>query len=164
MAEPPGQKTFSSAAQASRALFLAAQAGDETALLEIFGADGKEIISSGDPMEDKNQPDQFVRKYREMNRLVEGPDGTVRLYIVAENWPLPIPIVNRNPVWYFDTGAGKEEILLRRIGRKNRGFPSAARTSRCAKGYYAEPRDGEVKQYAQKFGSDGGNTMVCIGR
>ena len=89
LAEPPGQRTFSSPAQASRALFLAAQAGDERALLEIFGPDGKEIISSGDPVEDKNSRDQFVRKYQEMNRLVEEPDGTVRLYIGAENWPLP---------------------------------------------------------------------------
>ena len=68
-AEPPGQRKFSSAAEASRALFRAAQAGDETALLEIFGPDGKEIISSGDPVEDKDSRDQFVRKYREMNRL-----------------------------------------------------------------------------------------------
>ena len=101
LAEPSGHKTFSSAAQASRALFLAAQAGDETALLEIFGPDGKEIISSGDPAEDKNSRDQFVAKYRQMNRLVEGPNGTVRLYIGAENWPLPIPLVNRNDAWYF---------------------------------------------------------------
>ena len=62
LAQPPGQRTFSSPAQASRALFLAAQAGDERALLEIFGPDGKEIISSGDPVEDKNSRDQFVRR------------------------------------------------------------------------------------------------------
>jgi Protein of unknown function (DUF2950) len=77
LAEPPGQRTFSSPAQASRALFLAAQAGDERALLQIFGPDGKEIVSSGDPVEDKNSRDQFVRKYQEMKRLVEEPDGTV---------------------------------------------------------------------------------------
>jgi hypothetical protein len=77
LAEPPGQRTFSSPAQASRALFLAAQAGDERALLQIFGPDGKEIISSGDPVEDKNSREQFVRKYQEMKRLVEEPDGTV---------------------------------------------------------------------------------------
>ena len=157
MAEPSGHKTFSSAAQASRALFLAAQAGDETALLEIFGADGKEIVSSGDPVEDKNSRDQFVRKYQEMNRLVEEPDGTVRLYIGAENWPLPIPLVNHNDAWYFDTGAGKEEILLRRIGRNE---TAAIRVLQelvdAQKEYYAEPRDGEVKQYAQKLGSDDG--------
>jgi Protein of unknown function (DUF2950) len=72
-----GREHFSSPAQASRALFLAAQAGDERALLQIFGPDGKEIVSSGDPVEDKNSRDQFVRKYQEMKRLVEEPDGTV---------------------------------------------------------------------------------------
>jgi hypothetical protein len=127
------------------------------ALLKIFGPDGKEIISSGDPVKDKNSRDQFVRKYQEMNRLVEEPDGTVRLYIGAENWPLPIPLVNRNDAWYFDTGAGKEEILLRRIGRNE---IAAMRISQelvdAQKEYYDESLDGEVKQYAQKFVSDEG--------
>jgi len=156
-AEPPGQRTFSSAVEASRALFRAAQAGDPTALLKIFGPDGKEIVSSGDPMEDKNSRDQFVRKYQEMNRLVEEPDGTVRLYIGAENWPLPIPLVNRNDAWYFDTGAGKEEILLRRIGRNEiAAMRICQELVDAQKEYYAESLDGEVKQYAKKFVSDEG--------
>jgi hypothetical protein len=152
LAEPPGQRTFSSPAQASRALFLAAQAGDERALLEIFGPDGKEIISSGDPVEDKNSRDQFVRKYQEMKRLVEEPDGTVRLYIGAENWPLPIPLVNHNDAWSFDTGAGKEEILFRRIGRNEiAALRICQELVDAQKEYYAESPDGEVKQYAKKF-------------
>ena len=156
-AEPPGQRTFSSAAQASKALFLAAQAGDERALLEIFGPDGKEIISSGDPVEDKNSRDQFVRKYQEMKRLVEEPDGTVRLYIGAENWPLPIPLMNHNDAWYFDTGAGKDEILFRRIGRNEiAALRICQELVDAQKEYYAESLDGEVKQYAKKFVSDEG--------
>ena len=157
LAEPSGQRTFSSAAEASRALFRAAQAGDEGALLRIFGRDGKEIVSSGDPVEDKNSRDQFARKYQEMNRLVEEPDGTMRLYIGAENWPLPIPLVHHNGAWYFDTGAGKEEILFRRIGRNE---IAAIRVLQelvdAQKEYYAAPHDGEVKQYAKKFVSDEG--------
>src|SRR5262245_17990226 len=69
LAEPPGQRTFSSAAEASRALFRAAQAGDEGALLKIFAPDGKEITSSGDAVEDTNSRDQFVKKYQDMHRL-----------------------------------------------------------------------------------------------
>src|SRR5437867_5207684 len=69
LAEPPTRRTFASPAQASTALFLAAQAGDATALLKIFGPDGKEIVSSGDPVEDKNSREQFVRKYREKSRM-----------------------------------------------------------------------------------------------
>ena len=156
-AEPPAQRTFSSPAEASRELFRAAQAGDEGALLKIFGPDGKEIISSGDAVEDKNNRDQFVRKYQEMNRLVREPDGTVRLYIGAENWPLPIPLVNRNDTWYFDTAAGKEEILLRRIGRNEIAAMRICQELVNAQGeYFAESPDGEVKQYAQKFVSDEG--------
>jgi len=107
LAEPPGQKTFSSPDEASRALIRAVQAGDEKDLLEIFGPEGKEIISSGDKVEDKKSRDAFAEKYQRMNRLVEEPDGTVRLYVGAENWPMPIPLVNRKDAWYFDTSAGK---------------------------------------------------------
>jgi Protein of unknown function (DUF2950) len=157
LGEPPEQRTFSSAGGASRALFLAAQSGDERALLKIFGSDGKEIVSSGDPVEDKNGRDQFVRKYQEMNRLVEEPDGTVRLYIGAENWPLPIPLVNHNGAWYFDTAAGKDEILLRRIGRNEMAAIRICQELVDAqKEYYAAPHDGKSKQYAEKFVSDEG--------
>jgi Protein of unknown function (DUF2950) len=157
LAASAGQITFSSAAEASRALFDAAQAGDEGALLKIFGPDGKEIISSGDPLEDKNDRDQFVRKYQEMNRLVKEPDGTVRLYIGAENWPLPISLVNRNDAWYFDTADGKDEILLRRIGRNEiAAMRICEELVDAQKEYYAAPHDGEVRQYANKFVSDEG--------
>ena len=117
LAQPAGQKTFSSPDEASKALFLAVRSGNEKDLLEIFGADGKEIISSGDPAEDQKSRATFAEKYQRMNRLVAEPDGTVRLYVGAENWPMPIPLVNQKITWYFDTSAGKEEILFRRIGR-----------------------------------------------
>ena len=110
-AQPAGQKTFSSPDEASRALIRAVQVGNEEGLLEIFGPDGKEIISSGDKVEDQKGRDAFAQKYQRMNRLVEEPDGTVRLYVGAENWPMPIPLVNRKDAWYFDTSAGKEEIV-----------------------------------------------------
>ena len=96
-----------------------------------------------------------MRKYQEMNRLVQEPDGTVNLYIGAENWPMPIPLVNRDGAWYFNTGAGKEEILFRRIGRNE---IAASRVLQelvdAQKEYYSEPRDNAVKRYAQKFVSD----------
>jgi hypothetical protein len=156
-AEPPAQRTFSSPAQASRALFLAAQKGDATAFLKIFGPDGKEIISSGDAVEDENRRNQLVQKYREMYRLVEESDGTVRLYVGAENWPMPVPLVNKGDAWYFDTAAGKQEIRFRQIGRNE---VAAIRVLQelvdAQKEYYAEPQDGEARQYAQKLGSDEG--------
>ena len=156
-AQPAGQKTFSSPDEASRALIRAVQAGDEKDLLEIFGPEGKEIISSGDKVEDKKSRDAFAEKYQRMNRLVEEPDGTVRLYVGAENWPMPIPLVNRKDAWYFDTSAGKEEILFRRIGRNEIATIGVLRELVAAqKEYYSKTLDDSVKQYAQKFISDQG--------
>jgi DUF2950 family protein len=157
LAQPAGQKTFSSPDEASRALIRAVQAGDEKDLLEIFGPDGKEIISSGDKVEDKKSRDAFAEKYQRMNRLVEEPDGTVRLYVGAENWPMPIPLVNRKDAWYFDTSAGKEEILFRRIGRNEIATIGVLRELVAAqKEYYSKTHEDSVKQYAQKFISDQG--------
>ena len=157
LAEPAAQKTFSSPDEASRALIRAVQAGNEEDLLEIFGPDGKEIISSGDKVEDKKSRDAFAEKYQRMNRLVEELDGTVRLYVGAENWPMPIPLVNRKDAWYFDTSAGKEEILFRRIGRNEIATIGVLRELVAAqKEYYSKTHEDSVKQYAQKFISDQG--------
>src|SRR5208283_4857422 len=117
MAQQPGQKTFSSPEDASNALVTAAQSNDEKAMLAILGPDGKQIVSSGDETEDAQSRANFVQKYQEMHRLVNEPDGTMVLYIGAENWPTPIPLVNQGTSWYFDTAEGKKEILYRRIGR-----------------------------------------------
>jgi Protein of unknown function (DUF2950) len=156
-AEPAGQKTFSSPEEASKALFRAVQAGNDRDLLEIFGADGKEILFSGDKVEDRKSREMFAEKYQRMNRLVKEPDGTVRLYVGAENWPMPIPLVDRKDAWYFDTNAGKDEILFRRIGRNEMAAIRVLRELVAAqKEYYSKTHDDDVKQYAQKFVSDQG--------
>jgi hypothetical protein len=108
-------KTFSSPAEASDALFQAAQKENEPALEAILGA-GKEVTSSSDEVEDTLEREQFRQKYQEMHRLVQEPDGTKVLYIGAENWPFPVPLVSKNREWYFDSKTGAQEILFRRIG------------------------------------------------
>jgi hypothetical protein len=108
-------KKFASPWQATNALFEAAQKEDEQALEAILGA-GKEVTSSSDEVEDKLEREQFGKKYQEMHRLVREPDGNTVLYIGAENWPFPVPLVSKNGAWYFDSKAGKEEIKFRRIG------------------------------------------------
>jgi len=108
-------KTFTSPGEASNALFEAAQKEDEQALEAILGA-GKEVTSSSDEVEDKLEREQFSKKYQEMHRLVLEPDGSTVLYIGAENWPFPIPLVSKNGAWYFDSRTGKEEIKFRRVG------------------------------------------------
>jgi len=117
MAQQTGQKTFSSPEDASNALVTAMQSNDEKAILDILGPDGKQIVSSGDEAEDAESRANFVKRYQQMHRLAKEPDGTTVLYIGAENWPTPIPLVNNSSSWYFDTEAGKKEILYRRIGR-----------------------------------------------
>jgi hypothetical protein len=154
----PGQKTFASAAEACSALVAALQADDQTALLSVLGPDGKEIISSGDPIEDKNDRAVFVQEYQQMHRLVVEPDGKTTLYIGAENWPTPIPLVHEGDAWYFDTAAGKQEVLYRRIGRNELTvIQTCHELVDAEKEYYAKPHDGEPgRQYAQKFYSDPG--------
>ncbi|HWY54842.1 MAG TPA: DUF2950 family protein [Terriglobales bacterium] len=114
-AQEPPSKTFSSPGEASNALFQAAQNADEQTLEAILGA-GKEVTSSNDEVEDQLEREQFTKKYQEMHRLVREPDGSTVLYIGAENWPFPIPLVSENGNWHFDSKTGTEEILFRRIG------------------------------------------------
>jgi hypothetical protein len=153
MAQQQGQKAFSSAEDASQALVAAAQSNDEKAMIEILGPEGKQIVSSGDEVEDAQNRANFSQKYQEMHRLVKEPDGTTTLYIGAENWPTPIPLVNNGKSWYFDTEAGKKEILFRRIGRNE---ISAIRVCQelvaAEKEYHSTQHD----VYAQKMFSDEG--------
>src|ERR1700693_5507861 len=114
-AQKSGPATFSSPGEASNALFQAVQNGDEEALQRILGC-GKEVTSSGDKIEDKLERERFSQKYQEMHRLVREPDGSTVLYIGAENWPFPLPLVSKNGAWYFDSKTGVEEIKFRRVG------------------------------------------------
>jgi len=153
MAQQPGQKTFSSPEDASTALVTAAQSNDEKALLDILGPDGKQIVRSGDETDDANSRANFVRKFQEMHRLAKEPDGTILLYIGAENWPTPIPLVNNSSSWYFDTEAGKKEILFRRIGRNELSTIRVCQELVAAqKEYYSTQHN----EYAQKIFSDEG--------
>ena len=115
LAQQPGAKPFSSAEEASHALYLAVQSDNEEAMTKILGA-GKELVSLDDKIQDKLERERFTRKYQEMHRLVREPDATTVLYIGAENWPFPIPLVSENGAWHFDAKAGMEEVLFRRIG------------------------------------------------
>ena len=107
---------FHSPEEASAALFAAAQQTDNRALLEILGPAGKDLASSGDPAEDRKGRDNFVAKYKQMHRVRKEHSGVMLLYVGAANWPLPIPLAEKNSLWYFDTDMGKGEILARRVG------------------------------------------------
>jgi hypothetical protein len=115
MAESLKQTTFSSPEEASRALVSAVQTHDERAVARILGGAG-ELISSNDKTEDTLDRERFTQRYQQMHRWLRESEGIMTLYIGAENWPFPIPLVSHEGVWQFDSEAGSREILFRRIG------------------------------------------------
>ncbi len=153
LAQQPGQKTFSSPEEASNALFTAIRNNDEKAMLDILGSDAKQIVSSGDEAEDAQSRANFVEKFEQLHRLVNEPDGTTTLYIGAENWPTPIPLVDKDKAWYFDTAAGEDEILFRRVGKNELSAIKVCHELVAAqKEYYAAQHD----QYCHRMVSDEG--------
>jgi hypothetical protein len=108
-------QTFSSPEEACRALFLAVKQNNDKAMMKVLGG-GKDLISLEDEVQNKAEREEFVNKYQEMHRLVREPDRTVVLYIGAENWPFPVPLVARQGSWFFDSRTGMREVLYRRIG------------------------------------------------
>lgn len=152
------QRTFATPREAVLAMVSAVKADDVDRLMPIFGPDGKAVLYSGDAVADKKTRAQFLQKYDQMNRLSTEPDGSVTLYIGAENWPFPIPIVKKSGAWMFDTAAGKTEVLYRRIGRNEFDTIDTLHALVDAqKEYASKPQPGETsKQYAQKLLSDSG--------
>ena len=153
-----GQQTFPTAEEASKALVAALQSDDSDTLLKVLGANAKDIVSSGDDTADKEERQQIVQKYQEMHRLVLEPDGTTTLYIGAENWPTPIPLARKGQQWYFDSAAGKQEILYRRVGRNELAvIQVCSELVDAQKEYYGQAHDGDsTHRYAEKFWSDPG--------
>jgi hypothetical protein len=115
LAAPSGQTTFPSPDDASRALVLAVQEHDGRTVTKILGG-GSELVSTDDKAADTLDRERFVQKYQEMHRWMRESGEFATLYIGAENWPFPVPLVSRNGVWRFDSKTGAEEILFRRIG------------------------------------------------
>jgi hypothetical protein len=115
-AEAP-QRTFATPAEASQALHAAVQAKDDEALTRVLGPKAQKLVSSGDPGEDKSAADSFAKKYDQMNRLVAMTDGSQVIYVGADNYPFPVPLVqDTSSRWYFDAVSANEELRARRIG------------------------------------------------
>lgn len=157
--DKPSIRTFATPDDAANALVNAAKSGDQAALLEIFGPDSKDLISSGDPVQDKNTGAAFVSGYGVMHRWRTMPDGGQVLVTGYDNFAFPIPLKkNASGQWYFDTAAGRDEVLNRRIGRNELAIIDVCRAAANAQAaYYSQPHDGAAaKQYAVKFISDPG--------
>jgi hypothetical protein len=153
----PSLSAFATPDDAANALIAAGKAGDENALLAIFGPDSKDLLESGDPVQDKNTVKAFLSRYDMMHRWRRMDDGSEVLVVGADNFPFPIPLKkNSDGQWFFDTAAGKQEILNRRVGRNELAVIDLCGTLVDAQAQYFAQKHGGVKQYAQKFISDPG--------
>ena len=154
-AAQPGQKQFDTPKQAADALVQVATNLDVAAAKEVLGPDGEDIISSEDPVMDKQRATEFANKAKEkMSVKIDKQSPNQAILIVGnDDFPLPIPIVKQNGKWFFDTKVGREEILNRRVGANElnaieicRGFVDAQHE------YALEKHDGsKVNQYAQNI-------------
>jgi len=152
-----GPKTFASPDDAAKALVDAAKSGSRDAMLAIFGPGSAEVIYSGDAEADKAAFAGFVSDYDAMHRWRKLDNGSELLLTGTDNKTFPIPVKKNDAgQWYFDTAAGKEEILARRIGRNEMAaIDVCAATAQAQAQYFSQRHDG-VKQYAQKFISEEG--------
>jgi hypothetical protein len=153
----PSQTTFASPDDAGNGLLSAVKAGDINPVLAIFGPDSKDVITSGDPVQDKGIAGAFVAGYGQMHRWRKMPDGSQILLIGADNFPFPIPLKKNDAGrWFFDTAAGKDEIVRRRIGRNELAVIDIFDALGDAQADYYSRVQGGTKQYALKFISDPG--------
>jgi hypothetical protein len=170
----PQQRTFSSPEQAAQALYDAARNHDENALIAILGPGARDIVIWNDDQSQRYaQDDVFAKKYEQMHRFVAEPDNETTLYVGPENWPLPLPLIERNGVWFFDSDLGRKEILFRRVGENEmdamealRGIIAAENQFNAETGEYAQhlycSKDQQDGLFSPEKGNDIGKN--CLGR
>ena len=110
------QKDFSSAEDAVSALVEAAAADGSQALVQILGVQAQPVLDSGDPVQDRNSQQKFLQEYAAAHSLDSGTEGTTTLQVGADKWPFPFPLIEHDGRWRFDSTAGVEEIVNRRVG------------------------------------------------
>jgi len=157
-AQAGATRTFAAPEEAVKALLDIVKKGDLNALLALFGTDGKELIAASDPVAARQNLQVFAVAAREQWRLDDAAPDRKTLVVGYEEWPFPVPLVKSAQGWQFDTAAGREEVLARRIGRNEL---SAIATTRAYVGaqqrYAAQAHDGkQAGVYAGKFRSDPG--------
>ena len=147
------QKRFASAEAGVEALMAALKANDMKAMLAILGPDARPLIVTSDPVADRQERERVVRDYEEAHSLAMSGETKAIIQIGKDDWPMPIPLVKDNGSWRFDTHAGKEEILNRRIGRNELAAIEVCRAYVDAQReyYLRNPGRDALHQYAQKF-------------
>jgi hypothetical protein len=150
--------SFKTPEAAVDAFIAAVQQNDEAGLRKILGPDVDELLSSGDPVQDKASRQQFLDAYNAKHSLAEESKGTMTLVVGTNDWPFPIPIVEKHGKWRLDGAAGVDELIYRRVGRNELGAIAVCRGFVDAqKEYASEGRDGDPPGiYALKLISDEG--------
>jgi hypothetical protein len=156
----PSGQAFATPKEAADALIQAASNFDVPALLKILGKGGEAIVASKDTTQDKNRALAFAAKAKEKQEVVIDPKNkaVAKLNVGNDDWPFPVPIVQRNGKWYFDTQAGNDEILRRRIGENELDVITILRGYDDAQHEYARQihDNSGVNQYAQRIVSSPG--------
>jgi len=159
LAVPAGakaQQSFKSAEEAAEALASAAKSNDRGGLLRVLGRGGADIISSGDPVDDAAARQRFVAAYDAKHAIAMEGDSKAVMVIGQDDFPFPIPLVRKDGAWQFDTAAGREEILFRRIGRNELAAIQASLAIADAQHEYAEKGIAGPGVYAQRIVSSPG--------
>ena len=156
--EASGQKTFAKPEEAIRALVAAAKKDDSADMIAILGPDADKVVSSGDPIADAADRKWFVAAASARTAFEKLGDDRVIAQVGRDAWPMPIPLVKSGDTWRFDTKAGVDELLNRRIGRNELTAISVAHAFVDAqREYAAKDRTGSgAGVYAQKVASEPG--------
>jgi len=152
------QQAFKMPDEAASALVNAAKTGDRKAMVTVLGPDGEDIVSSGDEVADAATRQKFVAAYDAKHQIAMEGDSKAIMVIGPEDFPVPIPLIRKDGMWRFDTAAGREEILFRRIGRNELDAIQSCLAYVDAQNDYAEKdRTGAgINTYAQRIISQPG--------
>ena len=152
------QQAFDTSEDAAAALVSAVRGRDWKNMLIVLGPDGADIVSSGDKVADDAARQRFVAAYDAKHKIAMVGDEKAVMIIGEEDFPFPIPLVREKGKWQFDTAAGRDEILYRRVGRNELETIQSCLAYVDAQNEYAEKDRGSgVGVYAQQIISDPGS-------
>ncbi|MFC4313459.1 DUF2950 domain-containing protein [Steroidobacter flavus] len=152
------QRDFASIDDAVAALIAAARSDDTRALVRVLGSEAEPAVASGDPVQDRNARGRFVRAYEAEHTLSRGADGAATLLVGTDQWPFPFPLVQTKGRWHFDSAAGTDEIVNRRVGANELAtIQSCLAFVDAQREYYMRnPQRAPLLQFSQKLVSSKG--------
>ena len=165
-ATPP--QSFATPEKAADALIAAAETFDVAQLTKILGSDGVDLVVTDDTVQDKKQASAFAERAKEKTKVVRDSKNpkVATVLVGTDEWPSPIPIVQKTGGWVFDTKSGRQELLYRRVGSNELDAISICHGYVEAQHEYASERhDGSpINQYAQHVISTEASTTVSRGK